>query len=102
MVIGVPSVWREMGYRVAEFIYGFLDKKKERDRELIEEKERILNEKLNMIESAKADSEWEKQHLRDELAIARGEVTFLKEKMLEGDGFTAEVEEPVEETDGGS
>jgi hypothetical protein len=67
------SLARHIGYHVAEFVLGFLDRRKEREQE-------ELNHRHNILDAAKADFDWSKNHLQEEISVVRGELTYLAKK----------------------
>lgn len=73
------STMQGLGFHIADFIIGILDRLKERRKEKEEEYNEYLNTRLNMVDQFRADLEWENNHLRQQIGYTRGELDFMVE-----------------------
>jgi len=63
------------------FLAGLLDGKKERDQKELDAAKEALNNRSGYIEAARDNYEYLNEHLINQLAITRGELTYIQEKM---------------------
>lgn len=72
-----PPVMQGVGYHLADFVIGVLDRMKERRKEEEERYESHLNTRLNMIDQVRSDYEWEMDHLRKQASLLRHEMDYI-------------------------